>query len=286
MPTGIFELTELATVPVLADVLVIVDTTDNTQAPQGSAKKVTVATLFSNPTISGTATVVGGTVTTSTPILTATETWNAGAVTFEAIVLNVTDTSSAAASLLLNLKVGGVSQAKVTKAGTLTLTGALNVASDAVVGASTGSHSVTINGIASTGNAYVAFQSTASNKWYAGRGPADNSDNFQIYDVAGARAAITVTTSTSAVAIATTLNVVSDFSVATNKFTVLAASGNTACAGTLTHGDTLLIRTSATLGNNAGAFTGTLTNAPTVGNPTKWVAINDNGTTRYIPTWT
>ena len=37
--------------------------------------------------------------------------------------------------------------------------------------------------------------------------------------------------------------------------------------------------------NNAGAHVGTLTNAPAVGNPTKWIGINDNGTTRYIPTW-
>ena len=39
------------------------------------------------------------------------------------------------------------------------------------------------------------------------------------------------------------------------------------------------------LNNGAGAATGTLTNAPAAGNPTKWIAINDNGTTRYIPAW-
>ena len=33
------------------------------------------------------------------------------------------------------------------------------------------------------------------------------------------------------------------------------------------------------------AATGTLTNAPAAGNPTKWIAIDDNGTTRYIPAW-
>lgn len=30
---------------------------------------------------------------------------------------------------------------------------------------------------------------------------------------------------------------------------------------------------------------GTITNAPAAGNPTKWIPINDNGTTRYIPAW-
>lgn len=41
-----------------------------------------------------------------------------------------------------------------------------------------------------------------------------------------------------------------------------------------------------TLTDQAGVAAGTLTNAPTIGNPTKWVAINDNGTIRKIPTWT
>ena len=35
----------------------------------------------------------------------------------------------------------------------------------------------------------------------------------------------------------------------------------------------------------AGSATGTLTNAPSAGNPTKWITINDNGTLRRIPTW-
>lgn len=44
--------------------------------------------------------------------------------------------------------------------------------------------------------------------------------------------------------------------------------------------------TISALTDNAGAGAGTLTNAPTAGNPTKWIAIDDNGTDRYIPTWT
>ncbi len=46
-----------------------------------------------------------------------------------------------------------------------------------------------------------------------------------------------------------------------------------------------LLRTSAALTNGAGAAAGTLGNAPAAGNPTKWIPINDNGTTRYIPAW-
>ena len=41
----------------------------------------------------------------------------------------------------------------------------------------------------------------------------------------------------------------------------------------------------AAFDNGAGASAGTLTNAPAVGNPTKWIPIDDNGTTRHIPAW-
>lgn len=46
-----------------------------------------------------------------------------------------------------------------------------------------------------------------------------------------------------------------------------------------------LLATSSALTNGAGAQLATMTNGPTAGNPTKWITINDNGTTRYIPAW-
>jgi hypothetical protein len=46
-----------------------------------------------------------------------------------------------------------------------------------------------------------------------------------------------------------------------------------------------LLNTSVSLTDSAAGFTATLTNAPVAGNPTKWIQINDNGTTRSIPTW-
>ena len=45
------------------------------------------------------------------------------------------------------------------------------------------------------------------------------------------------------------------------------------------------LRTGTTLTDGSGAAAGTLGNAPVAGNPTKWIAIDDNGTTRWIPTW-
>ena len=50
-------------------------------------------------------------------------------------------------------------------------------------------------------------------------------------------------------------------------------------------GGAFFLRTLAALTNGAGAGAGTITNAPAAGNPTKWIAINDAGTTRYIPAW-
>lgn len=47
----------------------------------------------------------------------------------------------------------------------------------------------------------------------------------------------------------------------------------------------VLVKKTQTLTNSAGAFNATLTNAPTAGNPTKWININDNGTIRRIPSW-
>lgn len=84
--------------------------------------------------------------------------WNAGATTFTAIKMNVTDTASAAASLLLDLQVGGASKFKVSKGGvvlvgdgaagtpSLSFTGASNKGfyqrSDSAVGMSWGSDEV------------------------------------------------------------------------------------------------------------------------------------------------
>jgi len=37
--------------------------------------------------------------------------------------------------------------------------------------------------------------------------------------------------------------------------------------------------------NGAGASSGTLTNAPTAGNPAFWIPVIINGSTYYIPAW-
>ena len=74
-----------------------------------------------------------------------------------------------------------------------------------------------------------------------------------------------------------------------NTYDIGASGANRArnayLAGKIVTGSTTLHETSVALTNGAGAGAGTLTNAPAAGNPTKWIPINDNGTTRYIPAW-
>lgn len=83
----------------------------------GALTGVTALTMSGALTGATQLSATGGTVTASTPVVTATQTWNSGGVTFTGLKLNVTDTASAAASLLADLQVGGVSKFKVTKAG-------------------------------------------------------------------------------------------------------------------------------------------------------------------------
>lgn len=66
-----------------------------------------------------------GTQTASVPVLNGTVTWNSAGTTFTALKVAVTSTASAAASLLLDLTVGGTSQLTVSKAGVVTALGSL-----------------------------------------------------------------------------------------------------------------------------------------------------------------
>lgn len=52
-----------------------------------------------------------------------------------------------------------------------------------------------------------------------------------------------------------------------------------------TNSTSFMIRSKATYNNGASTHTATLTNAPASTNPTKWIPVDDNGTTRYIPAW-
>lgn len=98
-----------------------------------------------------------------------------------------------------------------------------------------------------------------------------------------------VVTNTASAAASTVIKILGGAAGATNLITV-DKSGNETLGGSIT-ATTLVVTTgqfmssSVALTDGAAAATGTLTNAPAAGNPTKWIPIDDNGTTRYIPAW-
>lgn len=67
--------------------------------------------------------------------------------------------------------------------------------------------------------------------------------------------------------------------------TVLNTLRDISLRNIITNNAAAALTTATTLTDFAAAALGTLTNAPTAGPPAKWIAIVDNGTTRYIPTW-
>lgn len=65
---------------------------------------------------------------------------------------------------------------------------------------------------------------------------------------------------------------------------VLSASGAVAGA-LLVSGSTRIMFSTVSLASSSGAAVATLLNSPVAGPPTKWVSLSDNGTVRWIPTW-
>ena len=86
-----------------------------------------------------------------------------------------------------------------------------------------------------------------------------------------------------------------DWNIVINKPTTLAGYGITNGVS-ITGTETISNKTHTVVGgavlkitgtptDGTAAATATLTNGPVVGNPTKWLAIDDNGTIRYFPVW-
>jgi len=75
---------------------------------------------------------------------------------------------------------------------------------------------------------------------------------------------------------------IGDLSAATNSTWIKIDDTNNKI---VTKGDSYLRRTETAFSNGAAAQVATMTNGPTAGNPTKWIPIDDNGTTRYMPAW-
>lgn len=273
-----------------------------------------------SPTITTSLTVTGGTITDPLTPVAVTQTWNDAADTFTAIDLNVTNTASAAASKLATLRVGGTSQWSVTRAGTVLQTGPLQLPNG-----SAGTTSLQFNdgGAAGFGFFYsaginIASGGTSKTHFLSGGtitklasdcafGFASGADAAaSSFDTGWARDAAGVIAQRNGTS-AQTHRVYFSFTDSSNysrlalntASTVVTLAAETAGTGTdnidvaITPAGTgnvsfpggTLLKTTAALTNGAAAAAGTLLNAPAAGDPTKWIPINDNGTTRYIPAW-
>jgi len=150
------------------------------------------------------------------------DTWNAGATTFTAIKMNVTDTASAAASLLMDLQVGGSSKFNVTKAGTTTFSGNLQIANNGVYLEGTTVGTIRIPGV---GGYYGWTTNTAST-------PASTIDLFLTRKAA---ASLRLGVADASTAVAQTLGVQSVVAGTTNtagaNFTIAGSQGTGTGAG-------------------------------------------------------
>ena len=119
-------------------------------------------------------TLAGGTVTTSNPVLNLSQTWNAAGTTFTGLKFNVTNTASAAASLLMDLQVGGTSVFNIDKNGYAYLPiGAASTPALSFIGSGATTVGIYSLGI---GNRTVAF--SANGTGFAGLGYFSNQAFF------------------------------------------------------------------------------------------------------------
>ena len=229
-------------------------------------------------------------------------TWNNVATTFTGLKLNVTDTASASGSLLLDLQVGGVSKFNVRKDGAIIGLAAATFGSETAGVVPSAGLTLYNNGYlgwASSGsslgtidtklyrdapNTLALRNSTAAQKFSVYNTYTDAS-NYErgVFDWAGT--ANTLRIGTEAAGTGTVRNIQLVAGSNSVDLTVGASNLLTLNGGLKTTGATFALQTATTLTDNAAAQVATMTNGPAAGNPTKWIAINDNGVTRYIPAW-
>jgi hypothetical protein len=149
------------------DLLTLVDVSDTTMDAAGTNKSITRQELQ---------TYNAGTLTTDVKVLDLSATWNDAGVTFTGLKFNVTNTASNAASLLVDLQVGGVTQFNVTRAGQIRSAGStviLNASDKAVyLGPSQGGMRQITNG-STTMMGGAAYSTT-----FSANGSINNSSQF------------------------------------------------------------------------------------------------------------
>lgn len=240
------------------------------------------------PAVNTGALVVTGyslTGTNTSSLLDLAGTWNVGTTVETAIKLNILDTASGATSLLMDLQVGSSSLFKVSKGGVVTAGSFIPAGTFSNFGAN-----VFVAGT-------LALASTSQFGWSSTSNPSGTQDTAVFRDAAGvlaqrngvnAQVKRVYNTFTDA---SNYERGVFDWQATANTLTIGPQAAGTgtlrgvSAIGTWSFANAVMFTSSIALTNGAGAQLATLTNGPTAGNPTKWVPINDNGTTRYIPAW-
>jgi len=301
--TKLADLTALTT-PSGDDILYIVDDPAGTPLD----RKIALNNLFTR-----------GTITADAPVLDASQTWNNGAVTFTGLKFNVVSDTSASGSLLMDLQVGTSSRFNVGKTGSLKLgvspTGTNQAGTNVTIAGSQGTGTGTGGSIifqvapaGSSGSAQNALataltitsaQRVQAASWVDSvNGYTVNSGSADV--IIGAAGSYGVTLRSTTFLAWTNADATATQDVflrrdATNtlalrnganaqEFRVYENTTGTIYKAIL--GNRQLIKIAgAAFNDGAGASAGTITNAPAAGNPTKWIPIDDNGTTRHIPAW-
>jgi hypothetical protein len=257
-------------------------------------------------------TINGATQTASFPIQNDSQTWNNVAVTFVGKTFNVTDTASAAASILEEWKVGDVSRISLLKAGRIVTSSTFQTGGISGSDAPTGGVGICFRSGAiefydSTGaraaglfSGGMTIQSGDYYSWASGTDAAGTIDVILFRDAA-ATLALRNTTNAQIFRVYRTFTDLSNYvrlalQTGADYLEFAAETAGTgaddldvrltpAGTGNVNFPGGVLLKTRAALTDGAAAAAGTLLNAPTAGDPTKWIPINDNGTTRYIPAW-
>ena len=225
----------------------------------------TLATLGSNG-FSGAQSITAGSLTSSA--LAVTQTWNNAGVTCRGLEYAVTNTNSASDSTLFRL-LGGAAGA----------TAKLAVTQDARVCAEVGGAFPQFTGLGRTGTG-MRIAADRVDFWLSGSALMTVQAGAILLD--GGQNIIFGTGGSTFTHSANVMSLIN--TTTAQKFRVFKTNSGSQYIELDATG-TNLINTTYALGNGAASSTGTITNAPAVGNPTKWIPINDNGTTRHIPAW-
>lgn len=150
--TTISGLTALTT-PATGDLFAIVDISDTTQAPTGSTRKITLATLFASPAFTGTATAAA---VTATGVITASGGIVGTTATFSgAVGAGATTVTTLAMSGALTGATTGAFSSNVTVGGTLGVTGRITASADLLITTSTAPTTPGQWGYSSTYGCYI-----------------------------------------------------------------------------------------------------------------------------------